>query len=260
MNIGVEINMQGFTKGVTAAMAFSKRTPAQVVNTSAYWVAVNAKNAMPYVTPDRVDAELSVIESPVIGKRGKPLKRKKLFTPRESNQVPFAALIIAARANPSSYYNRTTGSRYLLTKNPFKGVSRAAGRAAMAALIDKMVKSRHKSGKFLLAGFVPAVQEMAAFAVQKYMPGAPRADRTGYYGGSLGSASPAREGDTVASATIMNRVGMEGRNAASFNKALWEIGAPVLQQAVDDEGRKQMEYALKHAGDEFKALVQPHLS
>lgn len=257
--IKVDINMKGLEKGMAAGLLFTKRTPVQVVNTAAYWVALNTRDAIPFVTPEKIDTELSVIQNPVIGKRGKPLKRKKVYTPKATGEAPLAALIVAARANPSSYYNRVTNARYLLTKNPFKGVSRAAGRAAMALLIDKMVKARHKSGRFLKSSFVPIVRALFPFAAQKYVPGggSVTGDRGSYYGTGTGVASPAREGNRIV-ATISSLLGMEGRNAPSHNRALWTFAAPVLQDMVDREGRKQMEYALKKGGVEFKEALERH--
>lgn len=258
--IKVDINMRGLERGMAAGLLFTKRTPVQVVNTAAYWVALNTRDAIPYVTPERIDTELSVIENPVIGKRGKPLKRKKIYNPKVAgNEAPLAALIVAARANPNSYYNRVTNSRYLLSKNPFKGVTRSAGRAAMAHLIDKMVKARHKSGRFLKSSFVPIVRALFPFTAQKYLPGGGSVSggSSSYYGTSTGVASPAREGNRII-ATISSLLGMEGRNAPSHNRALWTFAAPVLQNAVDNEGKKQMEYALKKGGEEFKEALEKH--
>jgi hypothetical protein len=109
-----------------------------------------------------------------------------------------------------------------------------------------------------VASWIPLIRGLLPFAVQKYLPGAasPTADQKSYYGADLGHVSPART-ETTATATVMNELGMEGRNAASFNRALFAYGAQALQQAVDEEGKRQMEYALKKGGEEFKALVQP---
>lgn len=257
MKLQADIDMTGLIAGTQAAMRFSKRTPAQVINTSIYWVAVNAKNAMPFVTPERVDTELSVISNPVIGKKGKALKNKKVFTPKQSKDAPLVALIVAARANPNSRYNRLTNSRYALRQNPFKGVSLAAGRAAMRLLIDKMVKARHRSGHFLMVGWIPAVRALLPFSVQKFMKGNARGFMQGHSGGGeLGAAEPAKEGSEIVTASITNAVGMEGKNAASFNRALWSYGAPILQDAVDGEGVRQMEYAIKHAEKELEEDVR----
>jgi len=258
--------MRGLANGIAAAAQYSKRTVPQIVNTSAYWVAVNAKNGMPFVAPERVDSELAVIATPVIGKRGKPLKRKRTFRGgisegQRRKDVPLAALIVAARANPKSNYNQITNQRYRLPGgNPFKGVSRAEGAARMRELEDRMIKSRHRSGKFLLAGWIPAIRTLAGLAVTKFLRGAgkPSEGAKSFYGGELGSAQPARENELEASATIANEVGAEGMNAGNFNRALMLYGIGPLQMAIDQEGERQMAYALKKYEAELAERVNKH--
>lgn len=266
MTTNVTIDRTRLDEGLNMALSVTKRSVPEICNTSAYWIAVNAKQGLPYVTPEKINTELGVVKQAVFGKRGKPLKNKKRYISTrmgDSQQsVPMAALIVAARANPSSVYNRLTNSRYLLSKNPFKGVSRAAGRAAMAALIDKMVKTRRRSTKFLLAGWIPAIRKLMPFTKQKYIKGSARPldGASQYFGGDLGDATVAIKGGYWTRAVIENAVGMEGQNAASFNRALMTYGAPALQIAVDREGEQQAAYALKQYEKELKETVQPKWS
>lgn len=262
MTVTADIDVSGFNKGFAFAKEYTKRTVSEVMNTSAYWVAVNFKQVLPFVTPQTIDSQLKVIKQDVIGKRGKVLKNKKKYVQFTGGGVPVAALIIAARANPSSRYNQLTNSRYKLPKNPFKGVSRATGQAAMAALIDYMIKKRHSSGKFLIAGIIPAIRTLYPLSKQKFIKGgfSPRSDFNAARGQQKGFAIPAREGETNVTATIESDIGMTGRNAESHNRALLTIGTPLLQRAADNEGAKNMQYALDKMAKELESGVNKHWS
>jgi hypothetical protein len=254
------VDTTGLNRSINEAAKYTKRTLPEIINTSAYWIAVNAKNTMPFVTAERINTELAVIKHPVIGKRGKPLKNKftlggGMVKLKSGKMVPRAALIVMARANPGSNYNKLTNNRYALSKNPFAGVSREAGRAAMRLLVDEMIKSRRKSGHFLVAGWVPAVRKMKPYAVQKFMRGVPTGAPKEYYGGNFGDAMPAIKEDPMPSASIENDIGMEGINQKSFNQALMRYGIPSLQAAITREGVNNMQYALgrmeKEMADQF---------
>jgi hypothetical protein len=257
------IDKSGLKAGIAAAKKVSKRSAREIVNTSAYWIAVNAKNASPYVEALTIDRQLGVLVTPVIGKRGKPLKRKTFYEAggsplQRKTGVPFAALIIAARARPGSNYNRQTNSRFALSKNPFAGVSRAAGAEAMRKLVNKMVKGRHSSTKFLVAGWIPSIRIMRPHAVQKYMPGVSVGVswRTSH-GAELGSAAPATGDGVLAVASIENAIGTEGVMREKMNRALLVQLSGPLQTAVDREGVNQMNYALKKLGGELSDAVKP---
>lgn len=256
--IKTEIDMSGLQRGLHFAQQYTNRTPAQLVNTTGAEVAIVAKNTMPFVTMPTIDAELAVIKVPRIGKRGKPLKKSPNYkggTGTSKNPaVPLSVLIIQARARPGSGYNQSTNSRYAIRASPFKGVSRAAGRAAMAAAESRMIKTRHSSGSFLKAGWIPAVRIMLTYSVNKYRRGSsagpPLEGAKSYFGANLGSATPAQAGSTNATCIIENLIGYEGKNAASFNRALQLHGLPTLQAAVDGEGAKNMQYYLDHSAKE----------
>lgn len=248
MNVSVKIDMTGFNRGFSLAQEFTKRTPADACNFAAKEVAFAAYKNTPFVTNDKIDSQLDVIVSPVIGKRGKPLKRKKQFSgggATSMSGVPLAALIVQARARPGSRYNALTGGRYALTQSPFKGVSRAAGQRAMAALVDVMIKSRHRSGHFLAAGWLNSFYKLKSLVPSKYRgsSGLPPATNEG-----LGDAIPAQPG-TRAVCVIENDVGLDNKNP-SHNRALITYGSPALQSALDGEGRKQMDYFLSKTGRE----------
>jgi|GEM_PF-3191717 len=266
-NPTVKIDMTGLNRGIEIAQQYSRRSPAEACNTAGYWVAVNTKNAMPAVNVGTVDSQLSLVVVPKIGKRGRPLKRGKAYSgsagtanqldggaigPRD---VPLAALIVAARAKPGSRYNTLTNARYALSRNPFAGVTRAAGRAAMRALVDKMAKGRRSSVSFLKATWVQPVKTLKRYVSSRYSPpgsGDPSDGNKQYLGGNLGHADPAKAGGPVATCVIASDVGTEGKNRASMDRAQQTIGAPILQAAIDREGRAAMQYYLDKSAAELE--------
>ena len=266
MDLTFTIDTTGLAKGIAAASLVTKRTMPELVNTSAYWIAVNAKGAMPFVTPEKIDSELGVIKQAVIGKRGKALKGKFNYRTRinpnlqSATGTSLAEMIVMARTNPSSNYNRLTGGRWALPS--LKGMTKEGRKAAIAKLVDKMIKSRHSSTHFLIAGWMPAIIRLKEFAVQKMMRGAsPNFGMRNYYGGPIGYGKPSSPNqDTGCFAEIANEIGTEGANSKAQNDALQKYGARGLQDAVDREGKANMEYGLKHMDKELAAAVNPHWS
>lgn len=258
-------------KGLQAAARVTKRCASELVNTAAYWIAVNAKNKTPFVTPQKIDSEMGTIVTPLKGIRGKVLSQKyaknKVYSSGltlkvkdkkgREKEVPRAALIVAARANPNSRYNQLTNHRYAISKNPFKGFNRSLGRQKMTALVDRLIKSRHSSSKFLRAGWIPAILAIKPFAVRKYTRGAgpPDTDLKSKIPPDIGSGMPAKEGAWKVVSTIENAVGMRGKNKLSHNQALAKYGVKPLQDAIDHEGRKNMEYAMKKMGEDIEKSV-----
>lgn len=270
MDFKVKIDESGLNRSIALALLYTKRTPAQVVNTSACEIAIETKYSMPFTAIQRIDTELNVAVSLTAKKRGKGfLKSKK--SQREGHmagdmagtKVPLAVLIIQARVtNPQrggfgpsvSKYNESTGFRYARGSSPFKGVSPSTGRALMKATITRMINARHSSIKFLLAGWIQAVKELLPYSVNKWRKGSSRGPplegQKNYYGADLGGATPAQAGSTFAVCTITNNIGYKGKNAARNNEALWLHGAQNLQQKVNNEGAKNMQYALDKSAKE----------
>lgn len=252
--IQCKVDMTGFNRGFELAMQVTKRTPAQAANRAALEVAITAQKDTPFVTPETVDTELAVLKAPVIGASGRILKKRKNFfgkvgTAAKSEEVPLAVLIIAARARPGSYYNQLTNNRYALASWPFKGLPRRAGAWLMASLVDQMIKARHRSGHFLAAGWITSIRVL--LLVDKGRGGGiARPTDLHDYGTDLGSCQPAKANSTNTACVIENDVGLEGQNAESNNRALVIYGMPALQEALDREGRKNMEYFLSKVGKE----------
>jgi hypothetical protein len=251
----VTIDASGLNRGLALAALYTRKTPARACNYAALEVAFETQKTTPMVTVPEIDSQLSVIKVEVIGKRGKPLKRKWFTGTKTARnpEVPLAVLIVQARANPNSRYNlEFTNSRYA-RPSPFKGVSRAAGRMAMALAVHEMIALRHKSIAFLRAGWSPVIktlkQARRGSIVNTGIEALTPSNDT------LGAAIPAKEGDVRATCIIENQVGYKGQNQVSFDKALQLYGAPALQRALDGQGEKEMQYYLDKSYQ--SELVQP---
>jgi hypothetical protein len=253
----VRVDGTRLNRGIELAMEFTTRAPADTVNFAAKEVAFGAYARTPVTGASRVDAELGVIGRPVIGVSGKTLKgkfnykgtaKKRVVRNGRVVEVPFAVLIVQARTRPGSNYNVLTGGRYQLPPGIYKGLTAKQGQMLMAMYVDLMIKARHRSANgFIRAGFIPAMTLFKALSPVKYGGGGgniPPGQNT-----LLGRAVPALAGQTDVFAIIENDAGVDNRNA-SHNAAMLRVGAPALQAAMDEEGRKQMEYALRKAGEE----------
>ena len=265
-SFSMTIDATGLANGIRASSVYSKRTMPEIVNTCMHWVAINATKTMPFVTPDKIDTELEVAKSrPPIGmhdKSGKLIFGKatysaeKMITTADGREVPLAALIMSARANPDSRYNKKTDSRYALPAHFFKGYTRGLMHQKMEAFIHQMIAARHRSGGFLKAGWREVSKLSIKHALQKFSPGWGPIPEGGVSNRMLGQVHYAAEGFTC-EASIENDVGTDSKhkNSENHNKALIRIGGPLLQNAVDVEGVKQMQYALRKANEELAQAV-----
>ena len=259
------VDMTGLEAGIEAARKYSTRTLPQIVNTSLYWVAINARNDTKFVSPERIDKDFGTLVTVAKFKSGKEKSRKRYQNINRSStreimtesgdMIPRAVAVVMARARPGSKYNDTTASRWLLSKSPFKGVSRAAGAAAMRGFESRMLGARHSSSKYHLAGWLPEISILYPFSVQKFGVGQARGDHHGKINFKLGNATPAVEG-LQCSASIENSVGMVSTTGQKANESLVLYNTTVLQRAVDVEGQRNLQYALDHAGKELEQEVK----
>ena len=245
IKFNVNVDMTNFNRGHALALQFTKKTPAESANYAAKEISYAAYKNTPFVTPQKIDAELSVITTAKIGARGKPLSLKQA-----KNRIydsTGAEAIVRLRAWAGSKYNTLTNQRYFIPGSPFAGLKGAARMAVIDAYVQTMINARHKSGHFLAAGWLPSIRILKAVCNPK-LGGAAKIPSN--YNDALGTAEAARAGQPVVQCVIENDVGLDGKNAASHNHALLTIGLPALQRAVDTVGKKELEYALKKLGYE----------
>lgn len=242
--------MTGFNRGHALAVQFTKKAPAESANYAGKEIAYTAFKNTPFVTPQKIDAELDIITLAKLGKKGQKLNTKYA---KNRNYVSAtadesgAASIVRLRAWAGSKYNQLTNQRYFISGSPFAGLKGAARMAVIDVYVQTMINARHKSGHFLAAGWLPSIRILKA-VVNPQLGGAAKIPSN--YNDALGTAEAARAGQPVVQCVIENDVGLDGKNAASHNHALLTIGLPALQRAVDTVGKKELEYALKKLGYE----------
>ena len=233
--------------------ALKSRTMREIVCTAALEVAIGARANMPYVEQSTIDSELGVFVTPPMNKRGSRAiytRKTRIYGSMRQNltqkpwlhtNAPIAALIINAQVNYQSVYNAATNRRYYRAASPFKGKSRIAGRAAMSAAINRMIRSRHSSTHFLQSGWVAAIRALAPHSSNRG-----RASLAGPDRGNIWDKGRAIITETNASVSVLieNAIGLEGINAQNFNAALWLHGADGLQAAVDAEAASMTRHIL----------------
>ena len=234
-----KVSTAGLNAAIKERLRYPGRTEAQAVNTAAYWIAVNTKNATPFASIEAMDASLGRFEIPktLITKTGEvSFRGKRFFYSRRgakagNEEVPLTALIIAARVKKGD----SIPAKWRLDKNPFKGVTRKQGQAAMRKLVEKMLKGRHSSAHFLQSGWVKAVRILEQYAVGKKPADANQDMKYDYASSVRGDATVAHEGSNMVFAQIINNTGQEGVNAERVDEMLQKYGTAPLQRAIDRE-------------------------
>jgi len=264
-----KVDASSLNEALDYAQEFSSRAPQLCVDSAAYAVAARAYELTPAVTVGKIDSELGTMVTVKTGKRGQPLSAKYSKNVMKSGgrmgdivkDVPLSVLIIIAQARYGSNYNERTGYRFARGANPFAGVSRAAGQAAMRAAENRLINARHSSTGFIRLGWATVKKILRS----KFYGGPPAMDGTypgddapEMFGRAFSEALP-----HGASCTIENLIGMAagrlGYNAANYNRALLLKGTGPLQQAVDEVAVEKMNYVfqkeMKILEHRFAALV-----
>jgi hypothetical protein len=266
--ITCDITSVGLSRMVTAGISYSNRTPSVAANSAGLFVAKQAWFDTPFTNPSRIDTELSVEVTPVVATRGarkgQPLRSGRKNITADPNRgsgkdphpdVPLTWLIISARAKHGSNYNNTTANRWAINGgvHPLKGKQISQFKQIIAGYVQRMASGRHSGTHFVQQGWIPSIRDLEAFVPQYVRRGSGGPPRSTRINSSHGSATPAAAGSINAVCTIENAIGMSGQYGildARRNQALWNVGAPPLQRAIDKETLKQMEYVSRK---EFEA-------
>jgi hypothetical protein len=245
LNVSCVVDTSRLNAQVAEGIRFSRRSPAQNVNSAALAVVNRAIDLTPFVPVQRIDTELGtavVLQRKSRGSGFRTAKRTQVLMGGKRGDivttVPLTVLIVRARQRPDSNYNRRTNRRYLLPSTAFRG---PGGRAAMAAYINRMIKSRHSSTKFLIAGWVAARAGLRARAYS----GEPIIDVESSVSVETdkGRSMPAREGGFTTMCVIENLIGLgQSVNAQNYNRALLEHGTRPLQRAIDEVAEDKMRH------------------
>lgn len=244
LNRGLAILQNGYTR----------RTPAEAVNSAAYVVAVFTLANMPAVAQSTIDTQLQVTTTPIVATSGV----KKGSTNITGNvDRTRAMMIVVSRMHPNSAYSRETGNYWPVNRPDMTGVPKGLRGIAfwnyVEQVAERMVRARHSSTAFLKSCWIPAIRTLEPMLAPslKARVAAYRSEiANARPGGSArtvpdaGWAKPARAGSTLAMAEIANAAGVGGRNAVldeKHNEALWAVTPPILQRQIDNEARRVME-------------------
>lgn len=214
-----KLDMREFKATLNKYKELSKRDPATICNTKAFYIARRAVIETPKADKSQMQAELGRII------RIKKLQVQKLRTVtrygRFGQQVeaPLVALIINSR----------------------RGQHGEAGLygSSMESAVTAFLNARFKSIAFLKSGWLPAIRALEPFAEKI---GGPRLQRgPTQVGAAKGSGTPAKDGFWTTKATIENSAGDNRNNKG----ALIKYGAPALQRAFDAESASMLQYMEK---------------
>ncbi len=218
-----KVNTSEFTRTLRAYANISRREPAVICNTKAFYIARGATRETPKADAQKIKAELRGSRTKnIILKSGK--ERRTKYT--------LAQLIILAR--------RAAAGQSTKKKD-------------MAEDVKKFIAARVRSVAFIKSGWLPAIKRLEPLAAR--IGAAPRLTKSTsgqQYGQAKGSAKPARENDVRAVCQITNDALPKSHGALleriihhfhnpSRDKVL-TYAEPALQTAFDNEQGSMLKY------------------
>lgn len=224
-------NQNEFNRTLKKYRDVSSRSWPEICNAKALFIAIGAQNETKKAEWMAARQQLGAQLSPVIGKRGKALKRKVL-TLGDKYYNTLAVKIIVARL-------RRAGQAI-------------PGADALKEMALKFVKARAASVAFIKSGWSPAIKILKRRTRDREKK---EDSEARVIGRPKGDAKPAREGQD-AKAVITNLA--QAKKFGTKNKtALLKFGGPALQTAFDAESASMREYIEKKMrGDADKAGVK----
>jgi|GEM_PF-2158021 hypothetical protein len=265
------VDVSVLQRAIPQVVAFGRRTLHEQCVTSAAFICLDAQSNTIAVTVGRIDADLEVQVRGFTAKgRASRAKRPdhKISFPVAGVRVPMAVLIIMARMNPGSNYNKLTGGRWALPANMLPtGPGTALERQAMIqALQTQMASSRHSSTHFIQHGWGPAIRTLlsdpAYYAGRSRMRinAQAKINPTNLLNNSsLGNAVIELTGDQCV-VMAENDIGGAGNAvlAEKHRAALIRVGLQPLEQAIYKEAasifRKVQDYLDRGMKQDFSNL------
>ena len=251
----VRIDDSGLKEIVRRAGRFSRRLPAEVANTTVFFVSRSWSRNMHRASTSSIDAELRTVASPRLLKSGRVSRAKnprKVFAgginAKYSTTVDLATLIVLARANLTkqgratgiSGYNARTSNRYAMAAAELAG-KHGGWKTKLAALAHKLIATRHKSTAFLASSVKGIIAGLEPFVPAKYRRGADSPGEVRNAGLDKGHAEAAKPDQAQAQALIsldVGTAGTPGNLLPRLNEAMFRFGGPALQAAVNDEAAR----------------------
>ena len=215
--ISIRVDRREFDATLKRYRDISKRTPKQICDTKAFFIARRAVLETPKADKGIMKSSLgSVIyrKKQAVAMKLKTVKRFSRWG--QEYQAPLAALIINAR-------RKKAGERGLYG-------------AAMSEAIRAMLAARMRSIGFIKSGWLQAIKALLPFADTK---GAPRSE------GGVAEIGPSKKGygipasDGWTAKTVLGNTATTDRDTKA---ALFKFGQPALQRAFDAEERSMLAY------------------
>jgi len=249
------VDSSSLIRACNLAKKSSSRSVELIVKSSAFQVAIKAQRYTPFVTQEKIDADLDKIATPAQGN-----KRRKSW-----GSVTVAQAVVLARMHPGSRYSIMTDNRWPIVPPEFHG-RRDAGPAFwgfVVAAAERMRSARHSSTHFLIAGWVAVARKIKA---------------SGFGGRSLGGsaiidveaevindAGEVLNTETFGTFTqggspnlywmkIENLIGMDKSYpnlSRTRNEALLEKGGPALQRALNEQTSDMQRHYLPKVGEDL---------
>lgn len=263
-DLDMKLDMGSLDRAMHMAESWSASTPGFLAIRTAQRIVSKVQDYTPFTSQGTIDTELEVVFAPGKTPTGRLSKQSKnataLFGTQQDagGEKSLAYLIQLARMAPGSKYNATTNNRWRLPAGfeMLKGLDKTGRATLLQALADRMLRARHSSTHFLIAGWASSAKKV--YALRGWLSRI----EAGEYGGddlnagfSNQKVSPKPNmsgvkfttGSTSAEIVVSNRIGMEdsmvnGSNAENYNKALMTYGMPALQRAVDDVSVEMVEH------------------
>jgi hypothetical protein len=204
-----KLNTREFDATLKRYMALSKRTPKEVTDTKAFYIARRATLETPKAKLSDIKGDLGRIVNSK--KKGRYLK----LTMADRRPVSLAEAIIRARAHRKGSAQPT--------------------KEEIGGLIENLLIVRARSIAFLKSGWLPAIKALAPFAVKR---GQPRVDNTAKQVGQAKGFGRPSPGGWRAKTVIANLAS----TLRDKKEALIKYGMPALQQAFDHETRSMKGY------------------
>lgn len=258
--ISCKLDTSGLMKMQQICQAHSKRSPAESLNKTVYFIVKSAMENTPVTSPAKIDMELNVQSSPRISARtGRPVS-SKTKNPVNINVTEggLATRITLARLHYNSRYNRRTDRRYYMIQSMFSpGQGRSGFWKKVEQTSQRMVKNRHSSSAFFKSSWLAILQRLYPMLPPGYRKGAKISAKP--VNEELGDIVPAVVGGLTCTCIIENKIGTENLfpiTAARRNAHAIATLAPILQNSINQEFQSKLELAVKNGWVEISPQLK----
>lgn len=226
VQVTVRVNTQKFDAAMDQYRRLTSKTVAEIVNTKAYYIALNALNSTQHANIADIRAELGqIVTVKYKDKKGKERKKKTfaaaLSRKHGDQQVPLAEILVNAE-------RKKQGQPLIFGKE-------------LTSEMRKLYARRIRSVNFVRAGWIPAIKGLTPLAKKD---GSTQRDTSVKAAGEpKGGVIPGRQSDIWTSVCkIYNDVVGSDNKPSNYVNNIKNIG---LQKAINKEAASMMAYVDK---------------